>query len=81
MLTPHHFKSFSVPSSIRPLTLAVTLSRVSTIHPHHFDVDMAAEQCVLGDTHDGEKEATDWSKSEAELVEADTIKRAISERR
>ena len=33
MLTPHHLKSFSVPLSIRPLTPAVTLSRVSTIHP------------------------------------------------
>ena len=50
MLTPHHLKSFSVPLSIRPLTPAVTLSRVSTIHPHHYDVDMVAEQCVLGDT-------------------------------
>ena len=39
MLTPHHLKSFSVPLSIRPLTPALTLSRVSTIHPHHYDVD------------------------------------------
>ena len=29
-----------------PLTLAVTSSRVSTIHQHHYDVDMVAERCV-----------------------------------
>ena len=46
MLTPHHLKSFTVPLSIRPLTPAVTLSRVSTIHKHHYDVDMVAERCV-----------------------------------
>ena len=50
MLTPHHLKSFSVPLSTRPLTPAVTSSRVSTIHQHHNDVDMVAERCVLGDT-------------------------------
>ena len=48
MLTPHHLKSFSVPLSIRPLTPADTLSRVSTIHPHHYDVDSKGEKkaCV-----------------------------------
>ena len=50
MLTPHHLKSFSVHLSTRPLTPAVTFSRVSTIHQHHYDVDMVAERCVLGDT-------------------------------
>ena len=49
MLTPHHLKSFSVPLSTRTLTPAVT-SRVRTIHQHRYDVDMVAEQCVLGDT-------------------------------
>ena len=49
MLTPHHLKSFSVPVSARPHTPAVTSSRVSTIHQHHYDVDMEAERCVLGD--------------------------------
>ena len=49
MLTPHHIKSFSVSLSIRPLTPAVTLTSEHD-PPHHYDVDMVAEQCVLGDT-------------------------------
>ena len=35
----HHLKSFSVLLSTRALTPAVTSSRVSTIHQHHYDVD------------------------------------------
>ena len=49
MVTPHYLKSVSVPLSTRPLTPAVTSSRVSTIHQHHYDVDMVAERCVFGD--------------------------------
>ena len=49
MLTPHHLESFL---SSFVSTPAYTCSHILTNEhdPHHNDVDMVAEQCVLGDT-------------------------------
>ena len=49
MLTPHHLKSFLSSFVYTPAhTCCHTLT--SEHDPHHYDVDMEAEQCVLGDT-------------------------------
>ena len=49
MLTPHHLKSLL---SSFVYTPAYTCSHILTNEhdPHHYDVVMVAEQCVLGDT-------------------------------
>ena len=49
MLTPHHLKSLL---QFLVYTPAYTCSHILTNEhdPHHHDVVMVAEQCVLGDT-------------------------------